>query len=105
MGQHAEGVPLAAGKDRLRIDKSSPSLGQPAAIAEHGRRPAAARLLLLHQRKRLAAGRRVVRHQGRAKRLQGHTLGAVDDLRRQIRVCQLGDKPGEFPAQRHGSFP
>ena len=78
MGQHAERVPLAAGKDRLGIDEGSAGLGQLRAMAQHGRRAAAA-LLLLHDRKRLPARRHVMRHERRGQRLQCHALGAVDE--------------------------
>ncbi len=101
MGQHAERVPLAAGEDRLGIDKGGPGLGQFRAMAQHGRRPAAARLFLPHQSKRLPARRHVVRHERRRQRLQRHTLGPIDHRRRQLFVGQIGDEGGEFTAQRH----
>ena len=69
MGQHAERVPLAAGKDRLGVDKGRTRLGQLGAIAQHGRGPAAARLLLAHHRQRLLARGHVVRHEGGGERL------------------------------------
>ena len=99
MGQHAERVPLAAGEDHLRIDKGGPGLGEFAAVAQHGRGPAAAGLFLLHQRQRLPARRHVVRDQRRGQRLQRDALGAVHDRRRQVVILEVGDKRGEFPAQ------
>ena len=45
------------------------------------------------------------RDQRRAQRLQRDALGAVDDLRRQVLVAEVGDERGELSAQRHdGSF-
>ena len=104
VGQHAEGVPLAAGKDRLGIDKGGPGLAELGAAAQHRRRTAAAGFLFLHQRQCLPARRHPVRHQRRGERLQGYPLGAVDHRRRQIIIFEVGDKGGKFPAQRHGGF-
>jgi hypothetical protein len=42
--------------------------------------------------------------QRRTQRLQGYALGPVDDLRRKLFICKVGDECGELPAQRHGSF-
>ena len=57
MGQHAEGVPLAAGEDCLGIDKGGAGLGQLCAVTQHRRGPSPARLFLLDQRERLATRR------------------------------------------------
>ncbi len=102
MGQHAKGVPLAAGKDRLGIDKGGAGLAELGAVAQHRRRPAAAGFLFLHQGQCLVGCRHPVRHQGRSERLQGDALGPVDHRRRQILVFEIGDEGGKFPAQRHG---
>ena len=73
-------------------------------MAQHGGDPTTARLFLLHQHQRLPARRHVMCHQRRTQRLQGYALGPVDDLRRKLFVCKVGDERGELPAQRHGSF-
>jgi hypothetical protein len=106
MGQHAERVPFAAGEDHLGVDESGPGLGQLRAADEHARRPAPARLFLLHQRQRLPARRHVVRDEGRGERLERDALGAVDHRVRQIVVGEAGDKGGELAAERrHGLLP
>ena len=102
MGQHAERVPLAAGEDHFGVDERGAGLGELGAVAQHGRDPAAARLLVLHQRQGLPAGRHVVRDQRRGQRLQRHALGAVRHRRRQVFVAQVGDEPGEIAAEGHG---
>jgi hypothetical protein len=104
MGQHAEGVPLAAGEDRLGVDEGSPCFGQLLTVAHHGRGAAAIRLFFPHQRQRLPTGGHVMRDQRRAQRLQRDTLGAVDDLQRQFLISEVGDERRELPAQRHGNF-
>jgi hypothetical protein len=63
--EHAERVPLASGKDHLGIHERGAALRQSAAIAQHGRDPAAAGLFLLHQRQGLFAGGHVVSNQRR----------------------------------------
>ena len=101
MGQHAKGVPLAAGEDDLGVDEGGAGLGQLGAAAQHGPGPAAARLLLLHQRQGLAARRHRMRDERRPQRLQGDALGPVNDRRRQVLVAEIGDEGGELAAQRH----
>ena len=87
------------------LTKAAPALVSFVAMAQHRRGPAAARLFLLHHRQGLPARRHVAADQRRAQRLQGHALGAVDDLRRQVFVAEAGDESGELSAQRHdGSF-
>ena len=49
------------------LTKAAPALVSFVAVAQHGRGPAAARLFLLHQGQRLAAGRHVVGDQRRAQ--------------------------------------
>jgi hypothetical protein len=99
MGQHAEGVPLAAGEDRLGVDEGGAGLGEPCALAQHGGRAAAGRLLFLHHRQGVAARLHAAAEQGRGQRLQGDALGAIDHLGRQLVVIEPGDEGGEFPAQ------
>jgi hypothetical protein len=66
VGQHAEGVPFAAGEDHLGIDEGSARLGQAVAVAQRSDSAAAAnRLLLLHQCQRLAADQHVSANQRR----------------------------------------
>jgi hypothetical protein len=86
----------------LGIDEGGARLGQAVAVAQHGGSAAAARLLLLHQRQRLAAGEHVAADQRRDKRFERHALGPVNHLGRQILIAQPGDKGGELAAQRHG---
>ena len=101
VGQHAEGVPFAAGENRLRVDKGGTRLGQLGAVAQHRRGPAAARFFLQHQRQGLFARGHVVGDQCRGQCLQRDAFGAVDDRRRQVQVFEAGDKPGKLAAQRH----
>jgi hypothetical protein len=105
MGQHAEGVPFAAGENRLGIDESGPGLGEPRAAAQHRRRTAPACLLLLHQRERLSAGRRVAGDQRRAQRLQGHALRPIHHFRREVFEFEVCDECSELPTERHGGSP
>ena len=98
MGQHAEGVPLAAGKNHLGIDESGSGFRKPCAVAQHRSGPAAARLFFLHQRQRLTAGRHVAADKCRGERLERYALGAVDHLGRQVLVAQPRNKAGEFTA-------
>ena len=102
MGQHAEGVPFAAGEDHLGIDEGGTRLGQAVAVAQHSGSAASARLLLLHQRQRLAAGQHVSADQRRGKRFESDALSPINHIERQVLIAQTGDKGGELAAQRHG---
>ena len=89
MGQHPERVPLAAGEDRLGIDEGGAGLGELRAVAQHGRArrrrpplpPASAPVPA-------AAAGMSRADQRRSQRLQGHALGAVDHVGRQVFVFQ-----------------
>jgi hypothetical protein len=100
MGEHAEGVPLAAGEHHLRVRERSAATSDLRARHHDGAAVADAGFLFLDERHRLLCRRRLRSEQCGCQVLQRDPLGTVDNGRGQILVAQTNDPLRELPAER-----
>ena len=103
MGQHAEGVALAAGEDRFGIDEGGAGLGQLRAVDTARWRPCRRPPPLPASAPApvCSLGMCLARPEPSPAPAKRDALGAVDRPPRADRRSEIGDEGGDLPAQGH----
>ncbi len=100
MGQHAKGVPLAAGHRHLGVRERGTASRHPGAVHHDGGATLHAGLFVADQLHRLAPARRQRAEQHRREPVECDALGAIDHRGRKIVKAKPDDPLRELPAER-----